>query len=625
MKPSIRDIVAVVVLTTVVASGASGPGWVNALKPKGQPAAEIALSIDGKPQYVILLPAQPSTQEQKAADDLAKWLKEVTGAEFKLTREQDGPGNTPCISIGKTALAAAANLPSSDLGMEGYQIEVREGNVFLVGGSGRGPINAVYSLLEEDLGCRWYAAGTAMLPHSPTLRFAPVPRSYKPVLIDRRDPYFSEAQDPDWSIQNRTLGISIPIPPAWGGYPKPLAGMVHTFNSLIPPSEFKDHPEYFSLIGGKRAPTQLCLSNKRVLEQVIGSTLAGLKSDPEARIVDVSPNDGGGVCGCEQCKALNDAQGSEMGTLLSFVNAVADAVKADYPQVRVTTLAYLNTVVPPKTIRPRDNVLIWLCTDSHAWEHLLQFVWEIDTESKPRPGHIDIFDKALQGWEAVGAKMVIWDYPIDYHNCILPVVNMPVVSENMRYYAKHGATGIFQQAQHNQTYGFDRSLMKSWVWAKQMWDLSRDTKELIRDFNYGFYGKAAEPMQQYDDLQWATWERLHADLPKLREMERKQGPGVFDAVLTPEFVSQSYKLMLEAERLAEGDKVLTDRVKLAKLPILYVMCRQGRGEQPVADYLKLVDEFETIAKANNAMWVSSNLRPPTRDEVVAEWRRKAAQ
>ena len=59
--------------------------------------------------------------------------------------------------------------------------------------------------------------------------------------------------------------------------------------------------------------------------------------------------------------------------------------------------------------------------------------------------------------------MVIWDYPIDYHNYIIPVANMPVVTENMRYYVKHGATGVFQQAQNMHTYGVDRSLMRSWV------------------------------------------------------------------------------------------------------------------------------------------------------------------
>ena len=44
---------------------------------------------------------------------------------------------------------------------------------------------------------------------------------------------------------------------------------VHTFYPLMPPAEFfNDHPEYYSLIDGKRIHdhAQLCLSNPDVLE-----------------------------------------------------------------------------------------------------------------------------------------------------------------------------------------------------------------------------------------------------------------------------------------------------------------------------------------------------------------------
>ena len=66
--------------------------------------------------------------------------------------------------------------------------------------------------------------------------------------------------------------------------------------------------------------------------------------------------------------------------------------------------------------------------------------------------------------------------------------------------------------------------MRCWVWSKQMWDLSRETKPVIRDFNYGFYGKAAEPMQQYDDMLWDIWERLHATPERVKaNMGYQQG------------------------------------------------------------------------------------------------------
>ena len=46
--------------------------WHNSLKPKGPPAHELTLAANGKTDYVIVVPAKPTTQEQKAA--LRRWL-----------------------------------------------------------------------------------------------------------------------------------------------------------------------------------------------------------------------------------------------------------------------------------------------------------------------------------------------------------------------------------------------------------------------------------------------------------------------------------------------------------------------------------------------------------------------
>ena len=77
-------------------------------------------------------------------------------------------------------------------------------------------------------------------------------------------------------------------------------------------------------------------------------------------IAVVSCDDSNAVCRCEACGALRVQEGCETGPLLAFVNSVADAVAAKYPQVRVSTLAYWHTDRPPATIAPRPNVLVQL-------------------------------------------------------------------------------------------------------------------------------------------------------------------------------------------------------------------------------------------------------------------------
>ena len=59
-----------------------------------------------------------------------------------------------------------------------------------------------------------------------------------------------------------------------------------------------------------------------------------------------------------------------MANQLFLVNQVAQAIEAEYPNVIIDTLAYLETIQVPKTARPRKNVAIRLCNDAvGAWSH----------------------------------------------------------------------------------------------------------------------------------------------------------------------------------------------------------------------------------------------------------------
>ena len=139
---------------------------------------------------------------------------------------------------------------------------------------------------------------------------------------------------------------------------------VHSFDMLVPPSLFESHPEYFPLIAGqrRRGYVQRCLSNPDVLRIATQQVQRWIQEHPEANIISVSQNDTFNNCQCPQCKALDDSEGSPAGSLLRFVNAIADAVAKEHPNVRIDTLAYQYTRKPPNTLRPHKNVIIRLCS-----------------------------------------------------------------------------------------------------------------------------------------------------------------------------------------------------------------------------------------------------------------------
>ncbi|MBN1345334.1 MAG: DUF4838 domain-containing protein [Phycisphaerae bacterium] len=579
--------------------------WRNSLAPKGEPGPELVLTDGGKTDYAIVVAKTATTQDKKAAEDLALWLKEMTGATFPIV-EDDEVADRKVISIGRTRYVTEqdAKIIDEKLGDEGVAIIARDGQLILLGGATRGIINAVYALLEEDLGCRFYTAKVKRIPHRPTLRFRPVPRSHTPRLRIR-DPFYKVAFDGTWSLRNRTNAPGAVVPQEWGGHVD-YALFVHTYHTLVPPSKyFKDHPEYFMLDGnGKRNPHQLCETNPEVLRIATQSVLDIMKGKPHSEIISVSKTDGGQTCQCPTCKALNAKEGSDAASLLTLVNGVAEAVEKVHPKLIVSTLAYLETVKPPKTIRPRKNVAIRLCTDRCMWAYPF-------TPAEESP----IFSEAMTSWSKIHDRIHIWDYVVNFSHYTAPMPNMDVVAKNIRYFVAHNATGVMPQGAY-QSAGAERDLMRVWVMAKLMWDPSLDVRELMQDFIWGYYGQAAPAIAEYDELLRKTAAE-HAETMKAPKGGIRY--EMDDPFLSKAFLGQATAVFDRAEKLAES-AAIRDRVEEARMPIMYVkLCR---GPAFVGEgYSGLIDRFEKVARRVGLTHIYEG--PPDFEKKLEGWREAA--
>ena len=136
---------------------------------------------------------------------------------------------------------------------------------------------------------------------------------------------------------------------------------VHTFFPLVPPEEYYEkHPEYYSLINGKRVHdhAQLCLTNPNVLKILTKNLRQVMIDKPGYLIYDVSQNDWANPCQCDKCQAIVKREGSESGVVIWFVNQVAAALEKEFPDKYIGTLAYKYTRKPCKTIKPRKNACL---------------------------------------------------------------------------------------------------------------------------------------------------------------------------------------------------------------------------------------------------------------------------
>ena len=580
----------------------------NALTPEG-PAGEIlTLAESGTSGYTIIIPDAADAPVAKAAEQLQYWLKEMTGATLPILAESaDVNAKSGIISVGRTTLLekSFSEMAARKLENGGWGIASDASNLFLWGDDkDRGTANAVFAFLEEDLGCRWYTKDHAYIPQTTTLKTAPVQRTYSPSL-KLRDPFCWSSWNWRWSLHNRTNAPDARVPEEYGGRVDYGDLFVHTFDSLIPPGKyFDEHPEYFMLDEkGQRSKQQLCLTNPDVTKLIIEQVHQSLAKHPHAEIVSVSKNDVVKVCACDTCKAVDEAEGSNMGAMLNLVNSVAASVKDQYPHVQVDTLAYMETIGLPKTARPAENVIIRLCNDS------------VGSWVKPfTPAEDCKFAELMKNWSAVHNNIYIWDYIVNFSHYMAPMPNMEVIAQNIRFFVEHNAKGVMTQGNY-QGPGADRELMRSWVIAKLMLYPSLDVKALMDDFIWGHYGKAAEPIAKYNALLEGQAEKHKKEMKKLDGGIRYTMDHPF---LSREFLDEATRLFDEAEQLAENEDV-RHRVEIERLPILYVFLARG-PEFTGADYGQLLERFEGITTRIGVTNLSEG--PADLKKKIEDWKKQ---
>jgi len=532
--------------------------------------------------HAIVVPEEATPQERRAAQDLQAHLREMTGERIPVVTDSRAGRSIPII-VGRSDLLRKLGIAVDfdSLGLEGIAIKTAGPALALVGNK-RGVLYACYTFLEDYLNCRWFTPDCTVLPREGSFDLPSIDRRYVPPLEYRATDY-PNSRDADWAVRNKINGHLTALDEERGGKIS-YRGFVHTFNGLVPPETyFADHPEYYSEIDGKRVgpdETQLCLTNPEVLRIATETVRRWIRESPQATIISVSQNDWGNYCQCERCAALAEKEGGQIGPILHFVNAIADAIAAEHPDKIIDTLAYTYSRKPPKHVRPRPNVVVRLCSIECCFAHPL--------ESDPFNAS---FRDDIQGWSKVSDRLWIWDYVINYSHSIMPFPNLYVLKPNINFFVRNGVTGIYEEANYYST-GGELAELRTYIMAKTLWDPGYDTDKAIDEFLAGYYGEAARPIREYISL-------IHQQVRERPDLH----VGIYAApdvgYLTPEVVQQSVALFDQAEAAVCDDPALLHRVQVARLPVIYTQIALAGKEAPQ----ELIARFEQIARAEGVMHV----------------------
>lgn len=519
----------------------------------------ISIVENGKSDYEIVYMGSTAESQYKSAEKLQFYINKISDVQLNLVDESSQNSGKHKIYVG--------NIKEENLETHEITIKTADENLFIVGGSDDAVKNAVYEFLEKYLDCKWYAPEVEEIPISESISLQPINYKYAPEITTRTVHSKLYYENTEFADQQKVTYKGFP-------YYVPEA-RVHTFHRFVPEEKYYEtHPEYYALRGDKRLPTQLCLTNEKVLEIVKDSVSALFERYPEASVISVSQDDNQQYCECGNCSKIDKEEGSPSGTMIYFVNKVAEA----FPDKTISTLAYQHTRKPPKT-KPAKNVLITLCSI------------ECDRSAPIAEKCVD-FSNDLKGWGELTDNIRIWDYTTQFTNFLAPFPNIYTLQPNIQLFRDNNAKWIFEQHSHNPSELFE---LRSYATAKLLWNPDLNFDDLVTEFTNGYYQEAGVYVKKYV-------EQIHA---KIKEDDDfflflyGDPSEAFSSYLSPELLTEYTSLFDEAEKSVSDKPEIVGRVKMARMGVDFAILEAFRKN--VSEYYSLIVKGKGGKEAPNPM------------------------
>ena len=464
-------------------------------------------------------------------------LKQLfTDAGFSVNAEKGR--NSVCIFAGRLnqpELAAAFRkyLPGGELKYDGFAVAVDGNQVYLIGGEERSLIYAAADFLEKQ--CGYYRSVRPVEGGTPEKQRklanaawisnpAFALRGVSPLGYSGLNGMFM-----NWELANAYNFRLIPQSRYASdlksverrGYPLYFGG--HTFYFWIPGTLFKEHPEYFPLIKGKRTnyekpnysvKVQTNVGSKEVQELVAQKMIRILREHPDIKMIGLGMNDGAGWGDSPEERAMDDEEEYRRGVYSTryfrFANIVAEKVAKVFPDVKIHTYAYFSCEEPPKLEKLHPNLIIEFCTYRRDYKRTL------DDPSSPVNAY---WNKLLLKWLKFGNALYIRDYLVFGGFPAFDVPVLKIIQRDLQYYRKIGVTGYYTEcmvdgcapdAPEKVRKGYYRRDMNPekqllyWTGMKMefhllgrlLWNPDADLETLKKEYFKNYYGAAAEAMEK---------------------------------------------------------------------------------------------------------------------------------
>ncbi len=542
------------------------------------------------------------------------------------------------------------------MGQEEYVIRLSGQNLIFAGGRPRGTLYGVYALLEDYLGCRWFAPDTTVIPRRETIKLSRLDVRGRP-WFEYRDPWmyaghiysiwWREHFVPEFVARTRNSGNQIaehvhPIAKRHGGYLHvPRIG--HNFSGLVTAHKYADeHPEYFPLRDGRRlargGDLDRCVTNPDVIRIAAETLRQWMLADPEAQIFTLAQPDVSEICQCGRCVeayrryTARPGSGSDhmaafgglAGRNLHFANQVARIREKEFPRKRIGVWAYQPSRNPPRNIKAHRNVFVWfnpleMC-DCHPIGR-----GPINRRSPINPGFFGVpndsagksyyqpggmyeakfldFCNGIRQWQLIADKQPVFVFQPGGSVYGWPV-DLLTLGETVRTYRDLGVQGVLIDAITDIQSGL--GFCRYWLWSQLLRNPDFDAEWGLRQFLDAYYGDAAVHVDAFillasNPRMYGPVDERYADIWSGRDdLERARlvyGCRLSSRRLTHAAIEQAYALFEKALKATETDTRSRRHVQAARMLLQYVMLKWLPPDDPrlkaeAAGLMSLARELE---------------------------------
>lgn len=601
---------------------------------------EFVLAENGQTDYKIVIEEDATDLEEFAATELQYFFEEATGARLPVVYEDEVTYSETAkvISIGDTTFQQASGVTAnfSELGASGNKVVNKGSAIILTGAQKYGSMYAVYDFLKYMFNYEFYEKDTFTITKTD--------KAYVPVINQTNIPSFDDFRFGDYSHYDNLGGD---VRTAYRQRIHYIDDEVsiggHIPSVLIPYETYgAEHPDWFS--GSGDSEWQLCYSNEELLLEYVERHKQYILANPNATIASMCDRDYNTWCGCDDCKAvmasynLYDSNGTLLMTCpegitgIIFKSKAADLLDAwlaeEHPDRHMTYYAhaYFKQRTPPVYTKADGSYQI--LTNGKADDPLKtlnpNLQWQVAAIEANR--NLSWEDNAAQGaelkkWSVVSTNVIVYEYPQDAANCLMPYDGIHVQVDNMRFAKSLGHKAYLFQGNYNTQSGGFYDLRK-YVVSKISWNVNYDVDTLINNYMNACFGPAAEYMNE-------LYMSMRARMAYLRENNNYGGHCLGQNVKATNFPRA---LVLVWEDLTDKAYAAIDylkyespeyyerlfrRIKIEELTLQYINMMLYRTYYTTADKMAYIEEFEYYSKQYGATLYHE--AKPMADKI-AEWK-----